>query len=128
MRALALGLLIFAASCAPALADMPCPAKSLSYDDRIDAISAAPNCSQAADIMSACLFVASGDVGLAAAVEKKCEPTFLSKLSPAQRRRYSEAGARCLSKYADREGTFMSRSPRPARRRLNRYARKYGTR
>jgi hypothetical protein len=106
MRRLALGLMLAAVNCTPSMADEACPARSQSYDAIVAAISSSPSCSRAFAVMKACLFVASGDVGLAQAVKDKCEPDFLAKLSPAQRRRYAAIGARCVSKYAGQEGTM----------------------
>jgi hypothetical protein len=106
LRASFPALLFVAASCAPSPASEDCPAASSSYDDRIALIAAAPDCARAAEAMKACLFGVSGDVGLAEAVEAKCEPVFLKKLSPAERRNYAAAGAHCLAKYAHQEGTM----------------------
>jgi hypothetical protein len=129
MRRLALALVFSAAFCAPSLAQEPCPAKSLSYEDAIAAIVAAPNCARADVIMNACRFNASGDVGLAQAVEDKCEPAFLRRLSPAARRRYQAAGARCLAKYAHEEGTmYVSFAATCKADVAADYARRYGAR
>ena len=106
MRRLPLGLILAAAFCSRCQAEEPCPAKSSSYDDIIAAISSAADCARADGVMNACRFNASGDVGLAQAVQDKCEPLFLRRLSLAQRRRYQAAGARCLAKYAHEEGTM----------------------
>src|SRR5277367_3694002 len=86
MRCLALGCTFGVAVCAGASADESCPAKSQSYNDVVATIAAAPSCAQALTVMNACLFVASGDVGLAQAVIDKCEPSFLSRLSTTRRR------------------------------------------
>ena len=48
----------------------------------------------------------SGDVRFAKAVEDKCEPAFLGKLSRMQRQAYAAAGAHCRRKYAGQEGTM----------------------
>jgi hypothetical protein len=88
MRSLAFGLALGIATCSAASADETCPAKSQSYDDIVAAIVAAPGCAQALTVMNACLFVASGDVGLAQAAIDKCEPSFLSRFdNPAARLR-----------------------------------------
>ena len=106
MRGLVLGFMIAAANCATSAAGEPCPVGSLNYDDIAAAISSAPSCPAAYEVMNACLFNASGDVGFAKAVEDKCEPLFLPRLTPAQRRGYAMAGARCLNKYAGEEGSM----------------------
>jgi hypothetical protein len=127
--ALCLGIVLAAAFCAPTMAEEPCSAKSLSYDDVIAAISGAPDCARADNIMNACRFNASGDVGLAQAVEDKCEPTFLAGLSRTQRRRYAAKGASCLSKYAGEEGTmYVSFAATCKAEVAVDYARKYGAR
>jgi hypothetical protein len=129
MRRLASGLVLAMASCAPSMATEQCPAGSANYDDIIAAISAAPNCARAAQVMNACSFNASGDVGLAQAVEDKCEPVFLARLSPAERRRYAAAGARCLGKYAGEEGSmYVSFAATCKAKVAVDYAGKYGVR
>ena len=130
MRRFALALVLAATYCAPSLAaELECPAKSLAYDDIIAAISAAPDCARADRVMNACRFNASGDVGLAKAVEDKCGPTFLAKLSRRERRAYAAKGARCLSKYAAEEGTmYVSFAATCKAEVAVDYARKYGSR
>jgi hypothetical protein len=123
---LALGCALGVAACAVASADEPCPAKSQSYDDVVAAIVAAPRCAQALTVMNACLFVASGDVGLAQAVIDKCEPSFLSRLSIARRRAYSAAQIHCRNKYAGKQGTmYVSFAATCQARLAAEYAREY---
>jgi hypothetical protein len=127
MRSAALGFILAVTVFAPAAADEPCPAASQSYDDVVTAISLAPNCARAFEVMNACLFTASGDVGLAKAVEDKCEPAFLARLSPSRRRAYAAASARCSSKYAGQQGTMYVSFAATCQARLAvDYARKFG--
>ena len=128
-RGAVLGLALAAAGCAAAAADEACPAKSRGYDEIVAAISAAPGCARAFDVMNACLFAASGDVGLAKAVEDKCELVFLAKLSPARRRAYAAAGARCRGKYSNEQGSMVVSFAATCEARLARdYAARYGVR
>ena len=76
------------------------------YDGIIGLLEQAPSCLRAIAIFEACEFGASGDVGLGAAVTKKCEADFMGKLSAAQKRAYDQAQKRCARKYRNKSGTM----------------------
>ena len=61
-----------------------CQGKSLSLDEAVDVIKAAPTCKTSMKIFQDCSLGASGDVSLGAAVREKCEADFLAKLKPPQ--------------------------------------------
>jgi hypothetical protein len=83
-----------------------CPAKTMQMDDIIVALNEAPSCDRAMEIFAACEFGASGDVGLGAVVEKKCEGDFLSRLKAPQKRAYQDQLSRCIYKYRNQSGTM----------------------
>jgi hypothetical protein len=83
-----------------------CPAKSTEMDDIVVAIVAAPSCDAAMKVFEACEFGASGDVQLGAAVERKCQGDFLSRLKPPQKQAYQREMAVCDRKYRSQSGTM----------------------
>jgi hypothetical protein len=83
-----------------------CPAKSTQFDDIVVALKEAPSCDRAMKIFEACEFGASGDVGLGAVVEKKCEGDFLARLKEPQRHLYQREMGVCDRKYRNKEGTM----------------------
>lgn len=92
-------------SAGPALAAV-CLGKSMTLDDIIDAINAAPGCERAMKLFEACEFGTSGDIHLGAAVEKKCERDFLARLKEPQRHLYQREMRVCDRKYQNEEGTM----------------------
>jgi hypothetical protein len=103
------GMAILAAICSmagsPAFAAV-CMGKSMTQDEIVAAISAAPGCAKAMAIFKDCQFSASGDISLGAAVEKKCEGGFLSRLRAAENKAYQREMAVCDRKYANEQGTM----------------------
>jgi hypothetical protein len=57
-------------------------------------------------VFGACEFGASGDVQLGAAVEKKCEGDFLSRLTTPQKHAYQRDMDVCDRKYRNKSGTM----------------------
>jgi hypothetical protein len=96
-------LLSIAASPAPAAV---CLDKSMTLDEIVDAISASPGCDRAMKVFKDCEYGASGDTQLGAAVEKKCEADFLSRLRAAQKQTYASELSRCEAKYRNKDGTM----------------------
>jgi hypothetical protein len=90
---------------APALAAV-CMEKSMTQDEIIAAIDAAPGCDRAMKIFEDCEYGASGDVLLGAAVEKKCEADFMNRLKAARKKAYQHEMGVCDRKYANRDGTM----------------------
>lgn len=83
-----------------------CPAKSSMMDDVIAALNEAGSCDRAMKIFEACEFGASGDVGLGAVVEKKCEADFLAGLKDPQKHLYQREMRACDGKYRNESGTM----------------------
>jgi hypothetical protein len=96
---------VLALAAAPVRAD-DCPAKSTQMDDIIVALNEAPSCDRAMKVFEACEFGASGDVGLGAIVEKKCEGDFLARLRDPQRHVYQRELRVCDRKYQNQSGTM----------------------
>jgi hypothetical protein len=103
------GLLVLAIvlslNAGPARASI-CLGKSLSLDETVDAIKATSGCDSAMKLFEDCEYSASGDVSLGAAVEKKCEADFLSRLSAPQKKAYQSKLQRCVDKYRHEDGTM----------------------
>jgi hypothetical protein len=106
LEAFLAGLALFLSLGAAQAEILDCPAKSTTFDDIIDAINAAGGCERAMKIFQGCEFSASGDVGLGAAVEKKCEADFLTGLKAPQKQAYQREMHVCDRKYRNREGTM----------------------
>jgi hypothetical protein len=83
-----------------------CPAKSTQFEDIVVALKEAPSCDRAMKIFEACEFGASGDVGLGAVVEKKCEGNFLAQLKAPQKQLYQSEMRVCDRKYRNQTGTM----------------------
>jgi hypothetical protein len=98
-------ILLLSLGAAPAMA-VDCPAKSTQIDDIVAAINAAAGCDAAMTVFGACEFGASGDVQLGAAVEKKCEGDFLSRLKTPQKQAYQREMGVCDRKYRNKSGTM----------------------
>jgi hypothetical protein len=96
---------VLSLSGAPARAE-DCPAKSTQFDDIVVALKEAPSCDRAMKIFEACEFGASGDVGLGAVVEKKCEADFLDRLKTPRNHVYQREMRVCDRKYRNESGTM----------------------
>ena len=83
-----------------------CQGKSLSLDETVDVIKAAPTCKTSMKVFQDCSLGASGDVSLGAAVREKCEADFLAKLKPPQKHIYERELQACLRKYEHKSGTM----------------------
>jgi hypothetical protein len=83
-----------------------CPAGAREIEAIVQALEIAPNCKESLRIMDMCLFGASGDVPLAAAVIRKCEAAFLTKLSHPELAAYKRERGACIAKYAKMEGSM----------------------
>ena len=97
--------IVGSAAGAPAFAAV-CMDKSMTQDEIIAAINAAPGCDQAMKIFEDCEYGASGDILLGAAVEKKCEADFMSRLKAATKKAYQHEMGVCDRKYANEDGTM----------------------
>ena len=100
----ALAFLMSNVAC-PALAAV-CMDKSMTPEEIVDAINASPGCDRAMKVFEDCEFGASGDIQLGAAVEKKCEADFLSRLKAGQKKAYGGQLSRCDAKYRNKDGTM----------------------
>ena len=98
-------VVIFSFSAGPALASI-CLGKSMSLEETVAAISATSGCDRAMKLFEDCAYTASGDVSLGAAVEKKCESDFLSRLKPSQKVAYQREMGACDRKYRNESGTM----------------------
>jgi hypothetical protein len=96
---------ILSIAAAPALAAV-CLDKSMTLDEIVDTINASPGCERAMKVFKDCEFGASGDVQLGAAVEKKCEGDFLSRLKAPQKQAYKREMGVCDRKYRNESGTM----------------------
>lgn len=90
---------------APAHASI-CQGKSLSLDETVDVIKAAPTCNAGMKLFQDCSYGASGDVSLGAAAREKCEADFLAKLKAPQKQIYEREQQACLRKYEHESGTM----------------------
>jgi hypothetical protein len=89
----------------PALAAV-CLDKSMTLDEIVEAINASLGCERAMKLFQDCEFGTSGDIHLGAAVEKKCERDFLSRLKAAQKQTYQRELNVCDRKYRNESGTM----------------------
>ncbi len=89
----------------PALA-VVCQDTSMSLDEVVDAIKAAPGCEHAMKIFNECSLGTSGDVRLGEAVENKCEGDFLGKLKASRKQAYRREMNACDRKYRNESGTM----------------------
>jgi len=85
---------------------MDCPIKEITAEAKEDAVRKAPSCRQALEVMKACAYGATGDRGLADALQERCEPEFKPKLSKAQKKAYDREQKRCDDKYAKESGSM----------------------
>jgi len=81
-----------------------CPSRDLA--DIRELLNKEPSCQGAVALLEICEFGSSGDVSLGAAVTKKCEDDFLSKLSKVRTRIYDRKQKRCSQKYWNKAGTM----------------------
>ena len=113
----------------PALASI-CLGKSMSLEETVNAINATSGCERAMKLFEDCEYGASGDIDLGAAVEKKCEADFLSRLSAPQKKAYQSKLQRCDDKYRHEDGTmyrsFTAFCRAEVSQRYSRRARKVG--
>jgi hypothetical protein len=105
MAVLVVLAVIFLMAAAPAFAAV-CLDKSMTLDEIVAAIDAAPGCDRAMAIFKDCQFGTSGDISLGAAVEKKCEAGFLPRLTAAKKTAYQREMDVCDRKYANEQGTM----------------------
>src|SRR3954471_21271842 len=77
-----------------------CPVENFTAEAKESAFRKAPRCQQALEVMQACAYGATGDRGLADALQERCEPEFVGKLSKAQKKAYDREQKRCDAKYA----------------------------
>jgi hypothetical protein len=96
---------IFSFSAGPALASI-CLGKSMTLEETIGAINATPGCERAMKLFEDCAYSTSGDIHLGAAVEKKCEGDFLSRLKAPQKQAYQREMGVCDRKYRNESGTM----------------------
>ena len=90
---------------APARAAV-CLGKSMTLEEIIGVIDAAPGCERAMKLFKDCEFSSSGDIHLGAAVEMKCEADFLDRLNAPQKRTYQRAMSACDRKHENESGTM----------------------
>jgi len=96
---------VLAFSASPALA-VVCQNTSMSLEEVVDVISAAPGCERAMKIFGDCSLGTSGDIRLGAAVEKKCEADFMTRLGRPEKRAYQGKMRVCDHKYNNESGTM----------------------
>jgi len=90
----------------PAYASI-CQGKSLSLDETVDVIKAAPHMQRQHEDLSGLLIRAPAvTFSLGTAVREKCEADFLAKLKPPQKHIYERALQACLRKYEHESGTM----------------------
>lgn len=75
-------------------------------DEVAAAIGGAATCAAAARLARACAVGAGGDVSLAAAAERVCERSFLSRSGPKASMAYRRQRAACRRKHQDESGTM----------------------
>jgi hypothetical protein len=83
-----------------------CLAKSMTLDEIVETINATRGCERAMKLFQDCEFGTSGDIHLGAAVEKKCEGDFLSRLKAPQKQAYQREMGVCDRKYRNESGTM----------------------
>ena len=94
---------VFAVGTDSALAGGTCP--SHAPEARLAAIKAAGTCQKALQIDQHCSIGALGDLSPGAAVVRKCEKDFKSRLSKRLRARYESARNVCIEKYSKQRGS-----------------------
>lgn len=96
---------ILSLGASPALA-VVCQNTSMSLDEAVDVIKAAPGCGGAMKIFTDCSLGTSGDIRMGEAVEHKCEGDFLGKLKTPQKKAYEDRLNFCNWKYRNESGTM----------------------
>jgi hypothetical protein len=96
---------ILSLGASPALA-VVCQDTSMSLDEVVDVINAAPGCERSMKIFEDCSLGTSGDIRMGAAVENKCEGDFLGKLKASQKLAYQHEMNVCDRKYRNESGTM----------------------
>jgi hypothetical protein len=115
---------IMSLGASPALA-VVCQNTSMSLDEVVDVIKAAPGCERAMKIFKDCSLGTSGDIRMGEAVESKCEGNFLGKLKPSQKQAYQREMSVCDRKYRNESGTMYRSFTAFCRAEISqRYARK----
>src|SRR5215831_6278686 len=97
--------IIFALSSTEAFAFI-CLDKTMTLNEGADAIGATPGCDQAMKLFQDCSLGTSGDIRLGAAVEKKCESDFLTRLTAPRKNAYQREMEACDRKYQNESGTM----------------------
>lgn len=110
---------------AAAAADCPKTDSPITEED----LRATPNCAAAVALHARCSLGSSGDTILSKPVYEKCEPMFLPKLNPSQKRAYKRELAGCARPQGPGEGSMnVSFEILCEEAVLLRYARRYGGR
>lgn len=100
---LALSLFISTAAVADRL--QKCPVASSDQKAVADAVTSAPSCAQAYEVMNVCRSNAGGDVTLANIVVQTCEKVFMATIDPAAAKSYQSARDSCARRFAHQDGT-----------------------
>lgn len=85
-----------------------CPVESLDQADIAAAVSAAPSCAEAYEVMNVCRSNTGRDVALADIVIEGCEKAFLATLAPAAQKSYRAAREACARRFRHSEGTMAA--------------------
>jgi hypothetical protein len=83
-----------------------CLSRSMTMDEIVEVIGAAPSCERAMKIFQDCQMSTSGDIHLGEAVEKKCEADFFARLKPPGKAAYQRRMGVCDRKYQNEQGTM----------------------
>ena len=100
------GLAILCSIAAAPASAAVCLDKSMTIDEIVEAIDATRSCERAMNLFKDCELSSGGDTQLGAAVEKKCEADFLTRLKQPQRVAYQRAMGVCDRKYRNQSGTM----------------------
>jgi hypothetical protein len=82
------------------------PARAMTLDEIVDAINAAPGCERAMKLFQEWSYGTSGDIRIGAAVERKCESDFLTRLTARRKNAYQREMEVCDRKYHGQSGTM----------------------
>ena len=97
--------LVLSFGAGPAFAAV-CLDTSMTSDEIVETINAARSCERAMKVFQDCEFGASGDVDLGAAVERKCEADFRTRLTASQTSAYQREMRVCDAKHRNESGTM----------------------
>lgn len=89
----------------PPAAAMDCP--NVDYDRVETLLTEAPSCDWSMKLLLACQRGASGDVGSAMIVIRKCEGNFLASLSKRRRRAYGRQIGACWHRFTSESGSLF---------------------